>query len=198
MADNIKYHSYNNYKYIEIWYGDRDKGKFIISTVSEREADTVVNELNTLLSENIRLEKENKELQEQVQEQEQRKWACLKEAHRLDLENEQLKQQLKTKHLKELEELTEKRFILAFDNYDGWAMQDTIGEYSDDEDYFDWLTGQKAVDVMNHFAEENEQLKTLIKALKKSNTDYVNQIKKAYDEGLSIKELADNCGVDLE
>lgn len=91
MTDNIKYHSYNNYKDIEIWYGDRDKGKFIISTVSEYEADTVVNELNRLLSENIRLEKENKELQEQVQEQEQRKWACLKEAHRLDLENEELK-----------------------------------------------------------------------------------------------------------
>lgn len=55
--------------------------------------------------------------------------------------------------------MTEKRFTLAFDNYDGWAMQDTTGEYSDDEDYFGWLTGQKAVDVMNHFAEENEQLK---------------------------------------
>lgn len=64
MTDNIKYHSYNNYKYIEIWYGDRDKGKFIISTVSEREADTVVNELNTWLSENIELEKENKELKD--------------------------------------------------------------------------------------------------------------------------------------
>ncbi len=157
MTDNIKYHSYNNYKDIEIWYGDRDKGKFIISTVSEHEADTVVNELNTLLSENIRLEKENKELQEQVQEQEQRKGDCLKEAHRLDLENEQLKQQLKTKPLKELEELTEKRFTLAFDNYDGWAMQDTIGEYSDDEDCFGWLTGQKAVDVINHLLNQKEE-----------------------------------------
>ena len=45
---------------------------------------------------------------------------------------------------------------------------------------------------------ENKELKSLIKALKKSNNDYVNQIKKAYDEKLSIKELADNCGVDLK
>ena len=46
--------------------------------------------------------------------------------------------------------------------------------------------------------EENEELKALIKALKKSNADFINQIKKAYDKDLSIKELADNCGVDLE
>ena len=45
---------------------------------------------------------------------------------------------------------------------------------------------------------ENEQLKSLIKALKKSNTDYVNQIKKAYDEDLSVKELADNCGIETK
>jgi len=52
-----------------------------------------------------------------------------------------------------------KRFELAWEDYDGWGIKDTLGEYSDDEDYIDWLSGQKAVDVLNHFAEENEQLK---------------------------------------
>ena len=55
--------------------------------------------------------------------------------------------------------MTAKRFKLAFDDYDGWAIQDTTGEYSDEEDYIDWLSGQKAVDVLNHFVDENEQLK---------------------------------------
>ena len=55
--------------------------------------------------------------------------------------------------------LTEKRFKLAFEDFDGWAILDTTGEYSDDEDYIDWLSGQKAVDVLNHFAEENKHLK---------------------------------------
>ena len=55
--------------------------------------------------------------------------------------------------------MTEKRFKLAFEDFDGWAILDTTGEYSDDEDYIDWLSGQKAVDVLNHFAEENKLLK---------------------------------------
>ena len=75
---------------------------------------------------------------------------------------------------------TEKRFTLAFDNYDGWAMQDTIGEYSDDEDYFGWLTGQKAVDVMNHFAEENESLNSNL-------DDAIEQISKLHSR---ISELS--------
>jgi hypothetical protein len=53
-------------------------------------------------------------------------------------------------------------------------------------------------DELGRMEEENKQLKLLIKALKKSNADYIHQIKKAYEEDLSIKELADNCGVDLE
>ena len=46
--------------------------------------------------------------------------------------------------------------------------------------------------------EENEELKALIKALKKSNADFINQIKKAYDEDLSVKELAYNCGIEIK
>ena len=60
-----------------------------------------------------------------------------------------------------------KRFKLAFEDFDGWAILDTTGEYSDDEDYIDWLSGQKAVDVLNHFAEENEQLKQEVTHWKK-------------------------------
>ena len=61
--------------------------------------------------------------------------------------------------------MTKKRFKLAFEDFDGWAIFDTNGEYSDEEEYIDWLSGKKAVDVMNHFAEENEQLKSEIKDL---------------------------------
>ena len=41
------------------------------------------------------LKKENKELKKEVDEQDRRKWACLKTAHLLDLENEELKQKLR-------------------------------------------------------------------------------------------------------
>ena len=59
-----------------------------------------------------------------------------------------------------------KRFELAWEDFEGWAILDTTGEYSDDEDYIDRLSGQKAVDVLNHFADENEKLKEIIKELK--------------------------------
>ena len=52
--------------------------------------------------------------------------------------------------------------------------------------------------LLNEFDDDNKQSKALIKALKKSNIDYINQIRKAYEENLSIEELADNCGVDLK
>ena len=55
--------------------------------------------------------------------------------------------------------MTEKRFKLAFENFDGWAILDTTGEYSDDEDYIDWLSGQKAVDVLNELTEKNKELR---------------------------------------
>ena len=51
----------------------------------EDDYDTILKRLNELAE-------ENKGLKQEVQEQERRKWACLKEAHRLDLENKQLKQ----------------------------------------------------------------------------------------------------------
>ena len=82
--------------------------------------------------------------------------------------------------------MVDKRFILAFEDYDGWAIQDTTGEYSNDEDYIDWLSGQKAVDVMNHFAEENEQLKEEISIFEGKDAEHcqrwVGQIKKYVDE----------------
>ena len=55
--------------------------------------------------------------------------------------------------------MAEKRFKLAFENFDGWAILDTTGEYSDDEDYIDWLSGQKAVDVLNELTEKNKELR---------------------------------------
>ena len=51
-----------------------------------------------------------------------------------------------------------KRFKLAFNNVEGWAICDTTGEYSNDENS-DWLSGQKAVDVINILNNENEELK---------------------------------------
>ena len=54
------------------------------------------------------------------------------------------------------------------------------------------------VNLLNELDDDNKQSKALIKALKKSNIDYINQIRKAYEENLSIEELADNCGVDLK
>lgn len=77
-----------------------------------------------------------------------------------------------------------KRFKLAFENFDGWAILDTTGEYSDDEDYIDWLSGQKAVDVLNHFAEENEQLKCKIKVLQNEN-EMLN------GQGIEFKSITD-------
>lgn len=71
----------------------RDNGHIIMGCFVEPQAEVIVDLLNELAE-------ENKELQEQVQEQERRKWACLKEAHRLDLENEQLKEE--NKELKSL------------------------------------------------------------------------------------------------
>lgn len=56
--------------------------------------------------------------------------------------------------------MTEKRFESAWEDYDGWGIKDTLGEYSDDEDYIDLLSGQKAVDVLNHFVYEIEHQKT--------------------------------------
>ena len=72
--------------------------------------------------------------------------------------------------------MTEKRFELAWEDFDGWAILDTTGEYSDDEDYIDWLSGQKAVDVLNHFAEENEQLKHDVEYWKQVASQYSNEL----------------------
>ena len=89
--------------------------------------------------------------------------------------------------------MTEKRFKLAFENFDGWGILDTTGEYSDDEDYIDWLSGQKAVDVLNHFAEENEQLKLnnkrymlMVNANSDLNDEIYEQLKKTEKK---VKEL---------
>ena len=54
------------------------------------------------------------------------------------------------------------RFILAFEDFDWWAIQDTFGEYSDKEDYIEWLSGQQAVDVMNELYNEKKNLKSIL------------------------------------
>lgn len=75
-----------------------------------------------------------------------------------------------------------KRFELAWENFDGWAIYDTTGEYSDDEDYIDWLSGQKAVDVLNHFADENEQLRKEMEDLGTAHAEEITNIEDEFDE----------------
>lgn len=75
-----------------------------------------------------------------------------------------------------------KRFELAWENFDGWAIYDTTGEYSDDEDYIDWLSGQKAVDVLNHFADENEQLRKEMGDLGTAHAEEISNIEDEFDE----------------
>ena len=84
--------------------------------------------------------------------------------------------------------MAEKRFKLAFEDFDGWAILDTTGEYSDDEDYIDWLSGQKAVDVMNHFAEENEQLRFDFKEMKGLLHSLDDEIEKLEKENEELKD----------
>lgn len=82
-----------------------------------------------------------------------------------------------------------KRFKLAFEDFDGWAILDTTGEYSDDEDYIDWLSGQKAVDVLNYLSDENEQLKKSVNNLQ----DTIVTIGRAYQKkhGRTLVDLVD-------
>lgn len=80
-------------KQYDVIYEKEPRGQIVTDDGIPCTARTCCTRLN-------RLTEENKELQEQVQEQERRKWACLKEAHRLDLENEQLKEE--NKELKSL------------------------------------------------------------------------------------------------
>lgn len=54
---------------------------------------------------------------------------------------------------------------------------------------------QKDVSLLE---KENEDLKKLLEAYRKSVADYKYQICKAVDEKLSMVELADNCGIDVE
>lgn len=66
------------------WYNERQlfDGEVPFAIVDVYiQAEEICNKLNEVAD-------ENKELKKEVQEQERRKWACLKEAHRLDLENE--------------------------------------------------------------------------------------------------------------
>lgn len=73
----------------------------------ERKKEEFLSKWSIAHSENTQLRKENKDLEKEVLEQEHRKWACIKEAHRLDLENEQLKEE--NQKLKEqLKNCTEK------------------------------------------------------------------------------------------
>lgn len=51
---------------------------------------------------------------------------------------------------------------------------------------------------LREIQKENKELKALLKAYQKSVEDYKYQIRKAVDEKLSVVELADNCGVDVE
>ena len=99
--------------------------------------------------------------------------------------------------------MAKKRFWYDFEDCTGAKMIDlkndkeypleTIGDFRDIED------------LLNNFADENEQLKSenqelkqLLKSYKQSNEDYKYQIHKAVTEKLTMLELADNCGVDVE
>ena len=112
--------------------------------------------------------------------------------------------------------MPEKRFELAWEDFDGWAIYDTTGEYSNDEDYIDWLSGQKAVDVLNHFAEENEELKLRLNHLEYRFFEYKDKIKslpkdevgevlqKYYNQELglfthdTLEKIAKELGIDLK
>lgn len=71
-----------------------------------------------------------------------------------------------------------KRFRLAFEDFDGWGILDTTGEYSDDEDYIDWLSGQKAVDVLNYLSDDNKELRQRIK----SRLHYYRELANNFDK----------------
>ena len=83
--------------------------------------------------------------------------------------------------------MTEKRLIIRDGDY-AWVdtVTDTVIEVED------------AFDLVNELHKENDYLTRLVKAYQKSVEDYKYQIRKAVDEKLSMLELADNCGVDVE
>ena len=95
-----------------------------------------------------------------------------------------------------------KRFKLAFEDYDGWGICDTTGEYSNDEDYIDWLSGQKAVDVLNELDSENQQQKTFLKALREelSLADRDNTILEKENKELkkTVSYFAEICACSIE
>ena len=82
--------------------------------------------------------------------------------------------------------------------FNGHDIYNGVNEHFQFYDNNKRISNKEVLEFLNKFSDENEQLKSLIKALKKSNIDYINQIRKAYEENLSIEELADNCGVDLK
>ena len=101
MTENERFSwEYSHYDSTGEIYDESRKEYLMTDYLQKYEIEEWCQELNKIVDENEQLKKENKELKKEVQEQEQRKWACLKEAHRLDLENEQLKQE--NKELKSL------------------------------------------------------------------------------------------------
>ena len=113
----------------------------------------------------------------------------LNELHEENIELKQEMGDLGTAHAEEINKIEDEFYeeILKWEKKNE-QLKTTIQQLTNDN------TKQKK--KLNTAMKENEELKSLIKAL--SNADFINQIKRAYDENLSVKELADNCGVDLE
>ena len=93
------------------------------------------------------------------------------------------------KKIKRVERMTEnKRFRLAWENFDGWAILDTTGEYSDEEDYIDWFSGQKAVDVLNELNDKCEFLEIENESLEDGATKYAELYHKSLKENEQLKK----------
>ena len=91
--------------------------------------------------------------------------------------------------------MIEKRFVLGYNKIKDKEDNVIYGLTSLDNQDFGL---HKFIEKSNELDKENKEKTALIKAKNNLLDDYKYQIRTAYNEGLTVKELADKLGIDLD